>query len=145
MSLPSVQTEIPVFLSSTDLKAAIGTDSENPRIAECAIAANSHVTLAIKPYAETTPIEPGSSTYEQATRVALMYAQYLWYLKVFQADVAESYRRGYVDALKELKESLRVEPTPRQEPLHIQVSDFASERKVPYSQVGFAGDTENLY
>ena len=139
------QQEIPVFLSATDLRTAVGSDIEDPRITDCAIAANSQITMALKPYAENTPIEVGSSSYEQAVRVGTLYGQYLWYLKMFQNETAESYRRSYVDALKDLKASLRVEPTSRQEPFHIQVSDFESERKVPYSQIGFAGDTENLY
>ena len=145
MSLPPGEIEIPVFISATDLRAILGTDTENPKIAECAMRANSQITLAIKPYAESTPVKAGSSTYAEVQRVGLMYAEYLWYLRMFQMEVAESFRRSYEAALKDLKTSLRVEPTERQMPLHIEVSDFESERKVPYSQIGFAGDTENLY
>lgn len=145
MSLPLGEKEIPVFVSATDLRAALGTDSQDPQLAECAIAANSQITLAIKPFAESTPVERGSSTYQEIVRVALLYGQYLWYVRKFQIEVADSFYRNYTGALKELKEALRVQPTPRQEPLVVVKSDFLSERKVPYSQIGFAGDTENLY
>ena len=145
MSSQGSQSEMPLFLSATDLRAALGSDIEDPRVAECAISANSQITMALKPYAENTPILPGSPTYEQAVRVATMYAQYIWYLKMQQPEMAEPYRRNYGNALKELREALHVEPTPRQEPFFMQVSDFESERKIPYSQIGFAGDTENLY
>ena len=145
MSLPVGETEIPVFISATDLRASLGTDSENPRVAECAISANSQITLAIKPYAETTPIRVGTPTYMEVQRVALLYAQYMWYLRMFQRDTAESFRKQYDGALKDLKTALTVQPTPRQEPFLMSVSDFEGERRVPYSQIGFAGDTENLY
>ncbi len=145
MSLPSGKSEIPVFISPTDLRASLGTTTENPRIAECAMAANSQVTMALKAHAENTPIKEGTPTYQEAVRVAVLYAQYMWYLRVQQPEMANEYHRNYTNAMKELKMALRVEPTPRQEPFHMTVSDFQSERKVPYSQIGFAGDTENLY
>ena len=77
--------------------------------------------------------------------MALLYAQYMWYLRMFQRDTAESFRKQYDGALKDLKTALTVQPTPRQEPFLMSVSDFEGERRVPYSQIGFAGDTENLY
>ncbi len=145
MSLPYGKSEIPVFISATDLRAALGTTKEDGRLTECAMYANRQITMAVKPYADATPVVKGSSTFEDIVRVGLLYAQYLWYLKVQQPDMAESFYRNYTGALKDLKEALRVEPTPRQEPLIAVRSDFLSERKIPYSMIGFAGDTENLY
>lgn len=141
--------EIPQFVTAATLKFELRFDDEYDsgadKLAACAADANSHITQEMRAYAETTPVEEGSDVYKEIARVGLLYAQILWYQHLHQEKQVDTFKKTYEEAIKALKESLKVEPTSRQEPIGIERTMFEEERKVPFSQIGFGGSTENLY
>ena len=89
-------------------------------------------------------IPAGSTIFPQVRRCATNYALYLYFQSVFQFDQSAQYETLYKASLKTLKESLQYTPTERTEPI-LEVTDMASERKVPFSQLHYAGSPDNLY
>ena len=136
------------FLDRSDLMDALGFDSDydgdDANVIRITYQANAEISLAVKAYTETTPVERGSEVFAEIRRVGLLYGQHLWFLFLHQHKQAEEFFKTYEAALKTLKESLKVEPTSRQEPIGIAVTNFDGLRKTPFSHIGFGGGRENL-
>ena len=119
-------------------------DGDDSNIVQITYQANAEISLAVKAYTETTPVERGSDVFKEIRRVGLLYAQHLWFLSLHQHKQAEEYQKTYDSSLKILRESLKVEPTSRQEPIGIDRTEFDNERRLPFSQFGFGGGRESL-
>ncbi len=119
-------------------------DNNDFKLIEVATDANNEISLKIKKYAETTPIEAGTPVFEEVRRVGTIYARSLWFESIFQHDQAKNTMERYKQAVETLEESLKLEPTSRADPFGIEVTDFESERKTPYSQHGYGAAEEHL-
>lgn len=145
--------DIPVFVGPEDLAAEIfrSTDSSTfrPRDPESlkkfADEANEHVTAMIKRYSDTVPVKRGSDMFRSMGRIALLYGCLRYYRSIGQRVYADQYAVSYKEAVEAVQDYLRTEPTGRQAGFSFGVTDRASERMIPYSQVGLAGDPEVLY
>lgn len=137
--------EIPVFISDTDLRQSLGTDTQNPVLTEAASQANSQITMEMQAFVESTPVKRGSRAFIEIQRVGLIYARSLWFRQRFQYESADSHLKDYDRAVKTLKDAFKYEPTDPQYPHYIERTNIGDERPIPYMQIGFGGSTENLY
>ena len=136
---------VPTFVSPEYLRESLGLAEISTELIEIASNANHEITLAVKAYTETTPVEEGSDTYTEIRRVGALYAKYLYFIATYQHEQANMLFTAYNEAIVILQTSLLIEPTTRQDPIAVEQTDIESERKVPYSQIGFGGSTEYLY
>lgn len=138
---------VPSYVTSADLAEALGDAAapDDTDVVQASLDANRHVIITLKPYTENSPVERGTDVYAEVQRLALLYSQYLYFTITFQHEHAKQFFNAYTSGMEALKLSLKAEPTSRHDPIAIDVTEIEFERKVPYSQIGFAGETENLY
>lgn len=144
---------VPSFTTPEDMAAEAFSTSDastvRTRIPESfkayADRANNHVTMIIRRYAETTPIERGTDMFNNLSRMATLYGCMLYFRGIAQRTQADQYAVSFKEAEEGIQDYLRTEPTGRQSSFAFTVSDREAERLVPYSQVGLAGDPKNLY
>ena len=134
------------YLASTTLKSFLsitGTDDDD-LIEQLVIEANDEVTKRLKPYAESAPLAAGDKYFADARSAAFSFAKVLWYESTSQLELRDSNKKTYEAKIESLTKALIAEPTTRQRQFSVDVTDYDSERKTPYSQVGFAGSLDNL-
>lgn len=133
-------------VAALETNLEIESEEQRNKLMEVVTDANAQVTRRLKKYGNSAPITEGDDYWADAKWCAIAYARAIWYEHIYLQEKSDYNMKRYAEKMATLENALQVEPTERQDIYIVERTDFAGERPIPLSQLGYAGGTpRHLY
>ena len=102
---------------------SITTENKDNELLDVIQIANEEIAMALLPYAETTPIEPGNQFYVHATRCAMVYLRMLWYERLGQLERSQKQQEYYEKKIEKLMDAITAQKPDRAQTVVLPAKD----------------------